>query len=131
LYVTPDYIDLPEVLGVPLDQKLLTDVVSIQVLHGEKRDKKLVAGRDFVLKRTGRLSVTSRVGPVTVSIAVTCTNLAFAAILDFERLLALADAADLEKIDDFASIDVRIVTDSERFQGTRITADKLKPFVRR
>jgi hypothetical protein len=57
------------------------------------------------------------------------TCLGFKAALDFDRLLRLADNADLEQVDDFAAIDVY-----ERQgvrAGTTITAERLKGFVRR
>src|SRR5205823_288228 len=64
-----------------------------------------------------------------LSVNVDCRNLRFTAALDFDRLLALADAADLEHIEDFASID--IVEDTSAKVGTQITAHQLKPFVQR
>ena len=60
-----------------------------------------------------------------------CKNLAFRATLDFERLLELADRADLDKLDEFASIEMWQQRKGEAFQGTRITACNLKSFVRR
>lgn len=128
---TPGWIDVGTVLGVPFDPKLQAEVVTLQVLRGDTRSKKLVEGEDYQLKRTGRLAVTSAVGPVIVNISVTCSQISFVATLDFNRLLSLADEADLEKIEDFASIEVSCVTDEGRFPGTRITAENLKPFVRR
>jgi len=68
---------------------------------------------------------------VTVRFKIDCKRLAFRAILDFERLLRLADNADLEKLDDFATIEVYEVGDHESTSGTRITAENLKSFVRR
>jgi len=63
--------------------------------------------------------------------AVDCTGLRFHAQLDFEKLLQLADNADLEKLDDFATIEVTEASKSDTSNGTVITADQLKPFVRR
>ena len=128
---TPDSLDLAAALGVPLDPKLHAEVVDVQVHRGDVRGKKLVEGRDYFLRRTGRLVVESKLGPVTVGVTVTCAHLGFTATLDFDRLLKLADTADLEKIDDFASIEVKKIEEIERFKGTRITAENLKPFVRR
>src|SRR5439155_11434482 len=58
-------------------------------------------------------------------------DLAFCAVLDFDRLLQLADNADLERLDDFASIDVLEIGDAKEPKGTRITAHQIKNFVRR
>ena len=49
---------------------------------------------------------TRDVGPVILKVRFDCKGLAFRADLDFDKLLRLADNADLEKLDDFASIDV-------------------------
>jgi hypothetical protein len=64
-----------------------------------------------------------------VKLLFDCKGLAFRAYLDFDKLLRLADTADLEKLDDFTSIDV--FERDEPKAGTVITAEQLKPFVRR
>ena len=71
------------------------------------------------------------VGAVSLQLSFDCRNLAFRATLDFERLLELADKADLDKLAEFASIEIWQRRNSESFQGTRITAHNLKSFVRR
>jgi hypothetical protein len=55
----------------------------------------------------------------------------FRAILNFERLLESADRADLDKLAEFASIEIKQLQKSETFRGTRITVYNLKSFVRR
>ncbi len=70
-------------------------------------------------------------GALKVNLALDCDPIEFRATLDFGRLLDLADKADLDKIEQFATIDLlpRDVKNSPK--GTRITAQGLKPFVRR
>src|SRR5262249_58789578 len=85
---------------------------------------------DYQWNRKGtRLSVSEDVGPVTVKLRFDCKGLAFRAYLDFDKLLQLADNADLEKLDAFASIDV-FERDEPR-GGSVITSEQLKPLVRR
>jgi hypothetical protein len=61
---------------------------------------------------------------------VDCRKLAFRATLDFDRLLKLADNADLEKLSDFTLIEVFSLP-RESSCGTRISVEQLKPFVKR
>lgn len=127
---TPDSLDLPSILAVPIPQEFLVKRYSCEVRRSGKRGKALVEGRDYQWKRKGtRLSIDQDVGPVTVTIRVNCKGLTFRAYLDFDKLLRLADNADLEKIDDFASIEVFEQEDAPR--GTVIAAEQLKSFVRR
>jgi hypothetical protein len=127
---TPGSLELFSLLSVPIPQELLQNRFSCEVRHAGKRGAKLEEGRDYQWNRKGtRLSINQNVGPATVTMRLDCTGIAFRAYLDFEKLLRLADNADLEKIDDFASIDV-----CERQGppcGTTITAEHLKNFVRR
>jgi hypothetical protein len=126
----PATFDLPQFLGVPLAQDLLQTRLSCEVRRSGKRVGKLQQGRDYHWNKRGtRLSVRQDVGPVTVKFRFDCTGLAFRAILDFDKLLRLADNADLEKLDDFASIDLFERDKSKA--GTIITAEQLKPFVQR
>jgi Histidine kinase-, DNA gyrase B-, and HSP90-like ATPase len=129
---TPATFDIVPFLGVPIAPEILQERLSceVQVRRSGKRAGKLEEGRDFQWnrKRT-KLSINQDVGPVTLKVRFDCNGLAFRACLDFDKLLKLADNADLEKLDDFASIDV---TEQECSIGaTVITAEHLKSFVRR
>ncbi len=127
---TPGTLELSSFLSVPIPPEILQKRFSCEVRCAGKRGAKLEEGRDYQWNRKGtRLSINQCVGSVTVTMRLNCAGIAFRAYLDFEKLLRLADNADLEKIDDFASIDV-----CERQGppcGTTITAEHLKNFVRR
>jgi hypothetical protein len=130
LLETPMTFDLLPFLGVPIPPELLQQRLSYEVRRSGKRGGKLEEGRDYQWNRKGtRLSVGQDVGPVVVKLRFDCTGLAFRAYLDFDNLLQLADNADLEKLDDFATID--LFERGECRPGTVITAEQLKPFVRR
>lgn len=124
---TPASIDLRTVLGVPMRPKLLESIFSCKVRRvGRKTSVALSKYRlDW---RRARLSITEDVGPADVSFSIECGKLAFKATLDFDRLLKLADSADLEKLSDFALIEVRERAKKEA-RGTRISINGLKPFV--
>jgi hypothetical protein len=127
---TPAIFDVMPFLGVPISHELIKGRLSCQVRRPVKRAGTLDEGRDYQWNRKGtKLSVNQHVGAVILRIRFDCRGLAFRACLDFEKLLQLADTADLEKLDDFASIDV-FEEDSPR-TGTVITAEQLKGFVRR
>jgi hypothetical protein len=127
---TPATCDVLPILGVPIPQDLLQKRLSYEVRRSAKRGGKLEEGRDYHWSRKGtRLSFSQDVGPVTVKVRFDCKGLAFRAFLDFDKLLQLADNADLEKLDDFASIDV-FEQDNWKSE-TVITAEHLKNFVRR
>jgi hypothetical protein len=70
-------------------------------------------------------------GPLKLTLSVTCASIAFRATLDFGRLLELADKADLDKIEQFATMELFPQHQSNRPKGTYITAKRLMPFVRR
>jgi hypothetical protein len=127
---TPTTFEVSPFLGIPIPQDLLQKRLTCEVKRSGKRSGKLEEGRDYQWnrKRT-RLSVARDVGPVTVRVRFDCKGLAFRAYLDFDKLLQLADNADLEKLDDFASIDV-FEQDGGNAE-TVITAEQLKTFVRR
>lgn len=127
---TPARFDVPLFLGVPIPQELLKERLTCDVRRAGKRGGRLEEGRDYQWNRQGtRLSLGQDVGPVTLKLSFDCKGVAFRASLDFDKLLRLADNADLEKLDDFASIDV-FELDAPR-GGTVITAEQLKGFVRR
>ncbi len=126
----PASFDVLRFLSVPIPPDLLQKRLTCEVRRSGKNGGKLVEGRDYHWnKKRLRLSVDQDVGAVTVKVRFDCTGLAFEAYLDFDQLLRLADNADLEKLDDFASIDVFEQTAPQ--VGTVITAEQLKPFVRR
>jgi hypothetical protein len=126
---TPATFDVLPFLGVPFPRELLDSRLSCEARRVRKRGGMLAEGRDYQWnrKRT-RLSFSKDVGSVVVKVRFDCKGLMFRAYLDFEKLLQLADNADLEKLDDFASIDL---FEGEPKAGTLITAEQLKPFVRR
>ena len=127
---TPATFDVVPYLGVPIPPELLQQRLSCVVRRTGKRGGKLEEGVDYQWNRKGtRLSVSQDVGPVIVKVRFDCKGLAFRAYLDFDKLLQLADNADLEKLDDFASIEV-FERDGPG-SGTVITAEQLKSFVRR
>jgi hypothetical protein len=127
---TPATFDVVSFLGVPIPQDLLQGRLRCQVRRNRKQANRLKEGRDYQWNRKGtRLSVNQDVGPVTVIVCFDCKGLAFRAYLDFDELLRLADNADLEKLDNFASIDV--FEEASPKIGTVITAEHLKAFVRR
>lgn len=118
-------------LGIPIDPSILGHRMAIEVVRESGTCRPLGEGHHFSwAPKKCRISFTEDFGPVSVDIKVNCEALAFKACLDFERLLKLADNADLEKLDDFASIDVS-EGKATSHQGTRITAEHLKNFLRR
>jgi Histidine kinase-, DNA gyrase B-, and HSP90-like ATPase len=126
---TPASFDVLPFLGIPIAPDMLSERLSCEVRRGGKRGARLEEGREYQWTRKGsRLSISKDVGPLTVKVRFDCKGLSFRAHLDFDKLLRLADNADLEKLDDFASID--LFNTDEPKAGTIITADGLKPFVR-
>lgn len=126
---TPASFDVLSFLCVPIPKHLLGRL-SCDVQRLRSRARKLEEGRDYQRNRKGtRVTINRDVGPVTLTVRFDCKGIAFRACLDFEKLLRLADNADLEKLDDFASIDV-FEQDTAK-SGTVITAEQLKSFVRR
>ncbi len=125
-------LDVASLLGVPIPNDLLLPRLSCEARKAGSRGRKLEETRDYHWnrKRT-RLTFAEGVGPVTVTVRVDCAGLAFRATLDFRELLRLADNADLEKLDEFATIEVFERVASEGPAGSSITAEQLKPFVRR
>src|SRR5205085_2279228 len=122
--------DVLSLLGIPLPHELLRGRLTCEVKRAGKPAGKLAAGRQYQWNRKGtRLTVGQDVGPIILTTRFDCSRLAFRACLDFDKLLRLADSADLEKLDDFASLDVFVRGDSRA--GTTIIADQLKNFVRR
>jgi len=128
---TPANVDLSAILGVPLSRDLLGKRLRVKLRGPINNKRKLRAGVHYKLTAHGtRLLVRKDLGPVRVDLSVDCRNLGFTATLDFHRLLRLADTADLEKLEDFATIQVHEATDPP-IPGTRIVARALKEFVRR
>ncbi|HEV8716418.1 MAG TPA: ATP-binding protein [Candidatus Binatia bacterium] len=129
---TPVIFDLPSILGVPIDHILLHRFLSCEVRRSGPRGEKLEEGRHYTWKRKrSQLAIHEDVGAVTLKVRVDCKHLGFKAVLDFDQLLRLADNADLEKLEDFASIEVYEIDEQSPPPGTRVTAEQLKSFVRR
>ena len=129
---TPATLDLSALLGVPMSYDLLQRYLSYEVRRGGPRGEKLKEGQHYAWKRRrNQLIIEQDVGPVFVRLSVDCKRLTFKATLDFDRLLRLADSADLEKLEDFAVIEVSGIGEPSSTSGTRVKADQLKSFVRR
>lgn len=125
---TPCRVSIDEQIGVPLPPAVLAERLEIEVWC---KGKKLREGRDYrINKKRSTLSVSKSATNVTVKTKVVCKGLRFSATLDFDKLLQLVDSADLEQIDDFATIELNESGKPESFQ-TRITAEELRPFVRK
>jgi hypothetical protein len=130
LPATPATIHVQELLGVPIPIEIMRRRLSVELRRAGKKTARLHEGSDYQWgRKPGQLVIKADVGPVTGTVRFDCNGLSFRACLDFERLLQLADDADLEKLDDFATIDVDERKDGQR--GTDITAERLKAFVRR
>ncbi len=122
--------DLKALLGVPMDSKLLKEVVSCDARRATGRKGQLKEGKDFKVDYSRqRISFTKDIGEVDITVSIDCKQLAFRSVLDFKRLLKLADEADLEKLDDFTSIELIKPAKGQK-PGTIITVCNLKPFVR-
>jgi hypothetical protein len=129
---TPAIVALDEIFGFAIPELLLARRLRCEVSQVSGRIGDLVRGKHFKIDTAKRqLKIVRPVGAVKLQLSFDCKNLAFRATLDFERLLELADKADLDKLAAFASIDIWQCRPSESFQGTRITAHNLKHFVRR
>ncbi|HET6878611.1 MAG TPA: ATP-binding protein [Pirellulales bacterium] len=125
-------IDVTKWLGVPMSPEILTTCVSPTVTAGSRRKKTLREGHGYIWQpKRGRITIDKKIGPANVVLKVDCRKLRFTAVLDFDKLLRLADNADLEKLDDFASIEVSLSDRSDVKHNTRITAEALRPFVRK
>jgi hypothetical protein len=127
----PTTLDLISLLGVPLGRDILGRHFSCDIRQSHGQGKRLQEGRHYKLNPDGEISIGRNLGPAVLSATVDCRQLGFKAILDFDRLLRLADNADLEKLDDFASIEVYERRERNSRSGTRVAALQLKNFVRR
>jgi hypothetical protein len=127
---TPGSIEVRTPLGIPLENKLINDRMKCVVLRAGSKKGKLEEGSHFSWNRgRTRLKVSEDVGPVEVRLSFDCSGLGFEAVLDFHRLLQLADTADLETLDDFATVEL-FETDGKKSIGTQIVVDRLKGFAR-
>lgn len=126
---TPASLDLRDVLGVPMSPELLQPIFECEVRKTGSTAKVRKSSINVDWKRT-KVSISENVGPVDVLLRVDCRKLAFRATLDFDRLLKLADNADLEKLSDFTLIEV-FKLPPKATRGTRISVEQLKPFVKR
>jgi hypothetical protein len=129
---TPATIELDDLVGFAIPESLIGQCLRCSVNQISGHSGTLIPETHFKVDATRRqLNITRRVGAVRLQLSFDCKDLAFRATLDFERLLALADKADLDKLDEFASIEIWQQLQDEPFQGTRITAYNLKSLVRR
>ena len=118
--------DPRDALGVPMSTELLQPILEFEVRKAGTKTALRKSSVQVDWKRS-KISIADNVGPVDVGLLVNCRNLAFRATLDFERLLKLADCADLEKLSDFTLIEVFA---RKANRGTRISVEQLKPFVK-
>ncbi len=126
---TSPSIDVVSALGVPISPQLLSKVCRFVVTQSGKRSK--IAATNYELNaNTGRLAFKEDFGPVDIAITIDCNSLGFQATLDFDRLLKLADSADLERLSDFTLIEVRELPRKSK-SGTTVAIEGLKSFVKR
>ena len=126
---TSTSIDIVRILGVPIDMRLLKKLCRFEVLRSGELSK--ISTTNYGLNaKTGCLEFKKDFGPVDITIAIDCNKLGFQATLDFDRLLKLADSADLEKLTDFAMIQVHELPQKSK-GGTKVTIEGLKSFVKR
>lgn len=124
-------VNIHELLGVPLSPKDLGSKITLEISTSGPRERKLRLSKDYVWsEQKCRVELLKHDEPVKIKVSVNCKNLRFAACLDFNSLLKMADNADLEKLDDFASIEL-IDADKKSPRGTLIRVAGLKPFVQR
>jgi hypothetical protein len=129
---TPTTVELDGVIGFAIPESFLVERLTCKLIQMGDDSRTLKLGTHFTVDAARRqLSITRRVGPVRLQLSLDCGDLAFRATLDFERLLELADKADLDKLDEFASIEIWPQPNNKARPGTRITACNLKIFVRR
>ena len=129
---TPTTVDLGSVLGVPISHDVLSRRLSVSVVRVRNRSGPLEHPRHFKLDLSAMKIIFNRaVGPVRINIRVDCRALRFRAALDFDRLLRLADKVDLERVNEFAVVDVFEQPRNRLTRGTRIVGSNLKDFVRR
>ncbi|MDE2888423.1 MAG: ATP-binding protein [Gemmatimonadota bacterium] len=125
---TSPSIDIVNILGVPIDPQLLRKVCRFKVTQSGKRQE--IDATSYELNaNTGRLVFKENIGQVDIAITIDCSNLGFHATLDFDRLLKLADSADLEKLSDFVLIEVRELQ-QKTSGGTTVAIEGLKSFVK-
>jgi hypothetical protein len=111
---------------------LLVERLTCRLTQIGDDNRTLALGTYFTVDAARRqLNITRRVGAVRLQLSFGGENMAFRATLDFERLLELADKADLDKLDEFASIEIWPQPNNKSRPGTCITACNLKSFVRR
>jgi Histidine kinase-, DNA gyrase B-, and HSP90-like ATPase len=129
---TPATVELDHVIGFAIPESLLAQRLSCRLAQLGDDRRTLSLGTYVKVDVTRRqLHITRRLGAVRLQLSFDCESLAFRATLDFERLLELADKADLDKLNEFASIEIWPRPTNKSRPGTRITACNLKSFVRR
>jgi len=125
---TPTTLSIANLVGFELPPELL-EVLSVEITQVKGRIGTLVPDKHYKLRPDrGDLRIQRPVGAVQVKLTAPCEDVRFCASLDFDHLLELADRADLDKLDDFATIEF---LPAERKRRTNIRLRGLKSFVRR
>ena len=129
---TPTTVDLDVLLGVPIGPAILAPRLKYRI-RGRRGTVTAARAAAELAHSRGRsqLKIGLDIGAAVLHVRVDCSGIRFRATLDFDRLLQLADTANLEEIDDFTSIELFENEGGVQSNGTRITAYQLKPFVRR
>jgi hypothetical protein len=98
-------VSLNEVVGFTIPDILLKKM-KCSIRQKKGRVGKLSRNTHYVLSEDRRTVRFTRAiaGSLELTLQFDCCDVGFRAVLDFERLLELADKADLDKLDQFASI---------------------------
>jgi hypothetical protein len=121
-------LQIEAITGIKIGPEILKGRVTLVAAKSKQRLKKRTLSGDELKWRGSVIRLSKPLASGNYAIKIRCKGLRFKAILDFQKLLRLADNADLEHLEDFATIEV---ADVESKLGTQITADALKSFVRR
>lgn len=129
----PKSLDLEPFLGFRLPPGAVASRARCSIRQVNGKIGHLKSGQHYRIdSRTNHIVFNRRIaGPIAVKLSIDSSGLRFTAALNFEQLLLLADKADLEKLSDFASIEVIESEGKAAPTGTRIVAHNLKDFVRR
>lgn len=125
-------IKVDDIVGFQIPPAHFKDL-KVSITQSGGRLKRLTANQHFRLNANDRTIdlIRPAAGNLTLKLTFDCSSVRFRATLDFGRLLDLADKADLDKLDQFASIELLANNTKDSPKGTRITAQGLRPFVRR
>jgi hypothetical protein len=128
---TPGKLRATDLLGFSLPRCLLEGRLTCHLLpRPDRRGPRRRTPLRFD-PRAAAFIVPRSSGDVAVRYSFDCSNLQFEAELDFDQLLMMADQADLDKLSEFARIDIREVHREGFRKGTTIEIHNLKSFVRR